>query len=76
MTKPSTFEQIMKQSNVVDKHKNVYYKSVEKYNLLTSRFPECKNKLFEYDGKKYLVTKTPHEVLASHRFNIVEIQED
>lgn len=76
MTKPSTFEQIMKQSDVVDKRASALYKARGKYNALISNFPECRNKLFEYEGKKYLVTNQPKEILLQDRFKIVEIQED
>jgi hypothetical protein len=55
--KVSTFEQLMKASQLSDKKFSDYQKADAKYKATVKSFPECNNKLFEFDGKRYVVTR-------------------
>ena len=68
--KVSTFEQVIQASAVVDAKYSSYEKATQRYSALVANFSECKNKLFEFEGKKYVVTcqKWPYI------FNVTEVK--
>jgi len=56
---PTTFAQIMQQKERMDNAYERYDKANGKYHALINRFPECRHKLIEHEGKLYVVNCRP-----------------
>lgn len=71
--KVSTFEQLMKAKQIADAKYKIYDKADDKYRDLVWDFPECTNKLFEFEGKTYVVNQS-RRPNGSPQLDIIEVE--
>ena len=71
---PSTFDMVMRAKNTLSAKRAAMYAAEKKYEALVDRFPDCRNKLFQFDGNTFVVTKNESAWSNANRFTIDHVE--